>query len=104
MSDHYEVTNLSGRPIGTLNGLIIGWTNETTPRLFVMGQMAQVQLMFPASGTWCQLLKVNGEPALVADYKPELDAHIRHVIDTLIDLRVSHPELMQLTLLDQGVE
>jgi hypothetical protein len=104
VSDRYEVASIPGRPIGTLNGLIIGWTQETSPRLFFMGEMDQVRLMFPASGTWCQLLKVNGESALVAEYKPELDVHIRHVIDTLIDLRVQHPELMQLTLLDQGAE
>lgn len=94
--------NILGRATGTINGLIIGWTEEATPRLFVMGAMAQVQMLFPASGTWCQLLKVNGEPALVAEYKPELDAHIMHLIDTLIHLRVQHPELMQLTLLDNS--
>ncbi|MBX3046951.1 MAG: hypothetical protein KF698_08155 [Anaerolineales bacterium] len=102
MTDH-NVADIPGSATGTLNGLIIGWTQETEPRLYVMGELAQVQLLFPA-GVRADLLEVNGESALVATYSPELDAHIRHLVDTLIQLREQHPRLMQLTLIDEAVQ
>lgn len=101
------MTDLTGRSAGTINGIIFGWTEEDPPRLYVLGELVQMQFLFPIpSPSRGELLTVNGESAFVMPYTPEIDQHIRHLIDQLIHLREDHPHLvqMELSLTSQDLE